>query len=77
MDDETTPENRRMRVLIAWGTKLGGTESVAEVAVLMERVGARGHVTFGGRLSADAKGFPAAAQETGGDHGARISLGRT
>ncbi len=32
-----------------------------QVAALMERVGARGHVTFGGRLSADAKGFPAAA----------------
>jgi len=27
----------------------------------MERVGARGHITFGGRLSPDAKGFPASA----------------
>jgi hypothetical protein len=27
----------------------------------MERIGAHGHTTFGGRLSADAKGFPAAA----------------
>jgi menaquinone-dependent protoporphyrinogen oxidase len=27
----------------------------------MERIGARGHVTFGGRLSPDAKGFPASA----------------
>jgi hypothetical protein len=27
----------------------------------MERIGARGHTTFGGRLSADAKGFPASA----------------
>lgn len=32
-----------------------------QVGVLMERVGALGHVTFGGRLPADAKGFPAAA----------------
>jgi menaquinone-dependent protoporphyrinogen oxidase len=34
---------------------------VTQVAVLMERIGARGHVTFGGRLTPDAKGFPAAA----------------
>lgn len=33
----------------------------SQVAVLMERIGACGHTTFGGRLSADAKGFPAAA----------------
>jgi hypothetical protein len=32
-----------------------------EVAVLAERVGAKGHVTFGGRLEPDAKGFPASA----------------
>jgi menaquinone-dependent protoporphyrinogen oxidase len=32
-----------------------------QVQVLMERVGALGHVTFGGRLTADAKGFPASA----------------
>jgi menaquinone-dependent protoporphyrinogen oxidase len=32
-----------------------------EVAVLAERVGALGHATFGGRLEADAKGFPASA----------------
>jgi menaquinone-dependent protoporphyrinogen oxidase len=32
-----------------------------EVAVLAERVGARAHVTFGGRLERDVKGFPAAA----------------
>jgi len=31
------------------------------VAALMARVGARGHATFGGRLAADATGFPAAA----------------
>jgi hypothetical protein len=34
---------------------------VKEVAVLMERVGALDHATFGGRLPADAKGFPASA----------------
>lgn len=34
---------------------------VREVAVLMERVGALGHTTFGGRLPPDARGFPASA----------------
>jgi menaquinone-dependent protoporphyrinogen oxidase len=34
---------------------------VKGVEKLMARVEARGHVTFGGRLSADAKGFPASA----------------
>ncbi len=28
---------------------------------MMEKVGAKGHITFGGRLPADAKGFPASA----------------
>jgi menaquinone-dependent protoporphyrinogen oxidase len=32
-----------------------------QVEVLAERLGARGHVTFGGRLAPDAKGFPASA----------------
>ncbi|MCB9565370.1 MAG: hypothetical protein H6709_20170 [Kofleriaceae bacterium] len=32
-----------------------------QVQALMDRVGARGHVTFGGRLARDARGFPAAA----------------
>lgn len=32
-----------------------------QVARLVERVAARGHVTFGGALSPDAKGFPASA----------------
>lgn len=32
-----------------------------QIAVLAERIGARGHVTFGGRLAPDAKGFPASA----------------
>ena len=34
---------------------------VRQVRALMDRIGARGHKTFGGRLSADAKGFPASA----------------
>jgi menaquinone-dependent protoporphyrinogen oxidase len=34
---------------------------VPQVQELLERVGARGHVTFGGRLPADVKGFPASA----------------
>lgn len=34
---------------------------VAGAKSLMDRVGARGHVTFGGRLLPDAKGFPASA----------------
>ena len=32
---------------------------------MMEKVGAKGHVTFGGRLPADAKGFPASAMAKG------------
>jgi menaquinone-dependent protoporphyrinogen oxidase len=34
---------------------------VKGVQALMERTGARGHITFGGRLAPDAKGFPASA----------------
>lgn len=34
---------------------------VPQVAELMARIGARGHVTFGGRLTPDAAGFPAHA----------------
>jgi menaquinone-dependent protoporphyrinogen oxidase len=33
----------------------------AQVAKLARRVAARGHVTFGGRLEPDARGFPASA----------------
>jgi menaquinone-dependent protoporphyrinogen oxidase len=42
---------------------------VDQVEALMERVGARAHVTFGGRLAPDAKGFPASAmaKTTSGD----------
>ena len=35
--------------------------STTQVEILMERVGAQGHVTFGGRLLHDARGFPASA----------------
>lgn len=35
--------------------------ATTQVAVLAERVGAKGHATFGGRLEPDAKGFPASA----------------
>jgi menaquinone-dependent protoporphyrinogen oxidase len=38
---------------------LGGP--VRGVAALMAHLGAEGHATFGGRLAADATGFPAAA----------------
>ncbi len=39
----------------------GEIPPVPQVRKLMDRVGARGHVTFGGRMPADAKGFPASA----------------
>lgn len=37
----------------------GEVPPVAQVAKLIERIGACGHATFGGRLDPDAKGFPA------------------
>jgi menaquinone-dependent protoporphyrinogen oxidase len=39
----------------------GDIPPVEQVRRLLELVGARGHVTFGGRLRADATGFPAGA----------------
>jgi len=39
----------------------GEIPPTAEVSVLMGRVGAQGHATFGGRLASDARGFPASA----------------
>jgi menaquinone-dependent protoporphyrinogen oxidase len=36
-------------------------EPTRQVAAIMERIGACGHVTFGGRLAPDARGFPASA----------------
>lgn len=41
--------------------KGGDLPPVAQVSRLMDSVGARGHTTFGGRLAANAKGFPASA----------------
>jgi menaquinone-dependent protoporphyrinogen oxidase len=37
------------------------TRPTPQVQTLMERVGALGHATFGGRLAPDARGFPASA----------------
>jgi menaquinone-dependent protoporphyrinogen oxidase len=47
----------------------GDLPASPQVEILAERVGARGHVTFGGRLAPDAKGFPASAmaKATNGD----------
>jgi len=47
----------------------GTLKPVRHVAKLVEKVGARGQVTFGGRLESDAKGFPASAmaKNTSGD----------
>jgi len=39
----------------------GDIPPVKHVASAMSKIGARGQVTFGGRLEADAKGFPASA----------------
>ena len=74
-----------MQVLVANGSKRGGTAGVAEMigeelesagvraavmparhvgsidACAMAATGARGHVTIGGRLEPDTKGFPASA----------------
>ncbi|CQD03216.1 Flavodoxin domain protein [Mycobacterium lentiflavum] len=50
----------------------------AQVAKLARRVGARGHVTFGGRLEPDAKGFPASAmaKKKAGDWRSPAHVGR-
>jgi menaquinone-dependent protoporphyrinogen oxidase len=39
----------------------GGIPPVKGVEALMEKAGVREHITFGGRLRPDAKGFPASA----------------
>jgi menaquinone-dependent protoporphyrinogen oxidase len=43
------------------GSAIDAILPIPQVQKLLERIGARGHVTFGGRLLADAKGFPAGA----------------
>lgn len=49
-----------------------------QVGTLMASIGARGHVTFGGRLERDAKGFPASAmaKTKAGDWRDRDHVGR-
>jgi menaquinone-dependent protoporphyrinogen oxidase len=39
--------------------RAGDLPATRQVARLMARAGARGHITFGGRLLSDARGFPA------------------
>lgn len=43
------------------GSAIEAIPPVPQVQELPTRIGARGHVTLGGRLPADAKGFPASA----------------
>ena len=43
------------------GSAADAIPPVPQVQELLERIAGRGHVTFGGRLPADAKGFPASA----------------
>lgn len=59
-----------LRTLPVWLVSSGPLDHSAEhqdisptrqVAKLAARIDARGHVTFGGRLAPDAKGFPASA----------------
>jgi len=68
----------KLRTLPVWLVSSGPLDGSAtekdippteQVTKLAERVNARGHVTFGGRLRADAKGFPASAmaKKTAGD----------
>ncbi len=69
---------QRLREMPVWLFSSGPLDDSAEreeipppnmVAVLAERVGARGHMTFGGKLDPDAKDFPARsfAAESAGD----------
>lgn len=61
---------KKLRRVPVWFFSSGPLDDSAEsrtiaptrqVRVLMDRVGAQGHVTFGGRLTPDARGFPASA----------------
>jgi menaquinone-dependent protoporphyrinogen oxidase len=63
-------QEKRLRGVPVWFFSSGPLDESAEhnaiaptrqVTTLMERVGAQGHVTFGGRLTPDAHGFPASA----------------
>jgi menaquinone-dependent protoporphyrinogen oxidase len=62
--------DRELALRPVWMVASGPLDDSAAVSVippvdgvrqLMERIGARGHVTFGGRLAPDARGFPASA----------------
>jgi len=62
--------SERLRELPVWLVSTGPLDDSAErddipatkqVQKLAARVGAQGHVTFGGRLAPDAQGFPASA----------------
>lgn len=63
-------QEKRLRDVPVWFFSSGPLDDSAEhktiaptrqVSVLMQRVGAQGHATFGGRLAPDAHGFPASA----------------
>lgn len=63
-------QEKRLRGVPVWFFSSGPLDDSAEgrtiaptrqVRILMDRVGAQGHVTFGGRLTRDARGFPASA----------------
>lgn len=71
-------QEKRLRRVPVWFFSSGPLDDSADretippttqVKVLMERVGAQDHVTFGGRLAPDAHGFPASAmaKTNGGD----------
>ncbi|HTX94839.1 MAG TPA: flavodoxin domain-containing protein [Mycobacterium sp.] len=76
-----------LRELPVWLVSSGPLDSSAEerdipptaqVAKLARHVNARGHVTFGGRLEPDAKGFPASAmaKKKAGDWRSRAHVQR-
>jgi menaquinone-dependent protoporphyrinogen oxidase len=63
-------QEKRLRNVPVWFFSSGPLDDSADrqpiaptpqVRILMDRVGAQGHVTFGGRLTPDARGFPASA----------------
>jgi menaquinone-dependent protoporphyrinogen oxidase len=65
-----TQRQRELRAVPVWFFSSGPLDGSSDrqtipptpqVQMLLEHVGAIGHVTFGGRLSADARGFPASA----------------
>lgn len=71
-------QEKRLRGVPVWFFSSGPLDDSADreelapprqVEILMERVGAQGHRTFGGRLAPDARGFPASAmaKEHAGD----------